>query len=67
MVSSDTPFGKLNFSRTQSAVNCENPVDAFCCTDLISSVEYALTDLIVIEKSSPLTINCYPTLKVPEV
>ena len=67
MVSSVTPFGKPNFSRTQSAVNCENPVDAFCCTDLISSVEYALTDLIVLEKSIPLTINCSPTLKVPEV
>ena len=37
------PFGNLNLSRKQFAVNCENPVEALCFTDLMSSSEYAVT------------------------
>ena len=61
------PFGNLNFLRKQFSVNCENPVEALCFTDLMSSSEYAVTVLIVLGKSNPLIISCYPTENVPEV
>ena len=64
-----TPFGSLNLSRKQSAVKfVESPDTAVVCfTDLMSSVEYAVTVLIVLGKSRPLIINCSPTENVPEV
>ena len=61
------PFGNLYLSRKQFAVNCENPVEALCFTDLMSSSEYEVAVLIVLGKSIPLIINCSPTENVPEV
>ena len=63
------PFGTLNLSSKQSAVKSTGSPDTavVCFTDLISSVEYVVTVLILLEKSRPLTINCSPTENVPEV
>lgn len=60
-------MGSLNLSSKQSAVNVGYPDIPVCFTDLISSVEYAVTVLIVLGKSKPLMINCSPTENVPEV
>ena len=64
-----TLFGNLNLSSKQSEVNAvDNPdIEIGCCTDLISSVEYVITDLIDLGKSNPLIINFSPTENVPEV
>ena len=67
MVAWTTPFGNLNLSSKQSAVNVGYPDTPVWYTDLISSVEYAVTVPIVLGKSIPLIINCSPTENVPEV
>ena len=61
------PLGILNFSRTESAVNCGKPPPAACLTDLIFWVPYSTNSLIVLGKSTPLTVICSPLAKEPDV
>ena len=60
------PFENFLLLKTLSAVNTGNP-EAFCATDLISLVPYAVTAVATIDVSTPLIFSCSPLKNVPEV
>ena len=52
------PFGNLNLSRKQFAVNCENPEEALCFTDLMSSEKtFKNPELTLVELAQLLNVH----------